>query len=28
MPEVQTTVYSNEPGRVLSVLEKELEDFT
>ena len=28
MPEVETIVYTNEPERVLPVLEKELEDFT
>jgi len=27
MPEVETVVYSNEPGRVLPVLERELQDF-
>jgi sulfite reductase beta subunit-like hemoprotein len=27
MPEVETIVYSNEPGKVLPVLEKELQDF-
>ncbi len=27
MPDVETVVYSNEPGKVLPVLEKELEDF-
>lgn len=28
MPDVETIVYSNEPGRVLPVLERELDDFT
>src|SRR5512145_2592955 len=27
MPDVETIVYSNDPGRILPVLEKELEDF-
>ncbi|MCA9853373.1 MAG: hypothetical protein KC482_07230, partial [Dehalococcoidia bacterium] len=28
MTQVQTTIHSNEPGKVLSVLQDELEDFT